>query len=249
MEPGSVERHKLEGTRDDSVLEAFEVLAEEYAARAPHKPHNALYDRPAMLSLLPCVAGRRVFDAGCGPGIYTEWLVQHGAETVACDLSPSMIRLAETRLRGRARLVVADLAAPLDFLESASFDVIVSALALDYVKDWLGVLREFHRILRPGGELVFSVEHPGATFFEHHPGGNYFRVERIQSVWRGFGAPVVVPAYRRSLGAMINPLIEAGFGLEQVLEPRPVEEFKRHDVKEYHNLMRRPGFICFRAKR
>jgi 2-polyprenyl-3-methyl-5-hydroxy-6-metoxy-1,4-benzoquinol methylase len=50
------------------ALEAYEELAESYAALVDTKPHNALYERPATLSLLPEVRGKRVLDAGCGPG-------------------------------------------------------------------------------------------------------------------------------------------------------------------------------------
>lgn len=58
------------------VADMYDALAEAYAARADTKPHNAYYERPATLSLLPDVVGKRVLDAGCGPGIYTEWLVR-----------------------------------------------------------------------------------------------------------------------------------------------------------------------------
>jgi 2-polyprenyl-3-methyl-5-hydroxy-6-metoxy-1,4-benzoquinol methylase len=64
------------------ALEAYEQLAEAYAARVDTKPHNAYYERPATLSLLPDVTGSTVLDAGCGPGAYTGWLVQHGARVV-----------------------------------------------------------------------------------------------------------------------------------------------------------------------
>jgi SAM-dependent methyltransferase len=57
---------------DEPIAQAaFDQLAADFAARAETKAHNAYYDRPAVYALLPDVAGRRVLDAGCGPGIYT----------------------------------------------------------------------------------------------------------------------------------------------------------------------------------
>ena len=41
--------------------------------------YNAYYDRPTVLSLLPRVQGKRSLDIGCGPGLYTAWLIEHGA--------------------------------------------------------------------------------------------------------------------------------------------------------------------------
>lgn len=60
------------------AFDAYEKLADAYAAMVDTKPHNAYLERPATLSLLPNVKGKRVLDAGCGPGVYSEWLVKHG---------------------------------------------------------------------------------------------------------------------------------------------------------------------------
>src|SRR6516225_5852084 len=104
------------------ALEAYERLAEAYAAHIDTKAHNAFYERPAMLALLPIIAGRRVLDAGCGPGAYAEWLVDQGAEVVGVDISQRMVELARRRLKGRASVIHADLSAPIDSLASESFD-------------------------------------------------------------------------------------------------------------------------------
>jgi SAM-dependent methyltransferase len=232
---------------DPIALEVYERLAEAYAARVETKPHNAYYERPATLSLLPPVAGRHVLDAGCGPGVYAEWLVEHGAEVVGLDASPTMIRLARERLGDRVRLIRADLGRALDFLADGSFDLVLSALALDYVREWTALFREFFRVLRPADHLVFSSPHPFDEFYDHHSTGNYFQIEEVEYVWTGFGVPVRVPSYRRPLGAMINPLIEAGFVLERLLEPLPQESFQERDPRDYAKLMRQPGFICLRA--
>ncbi len=78
--------------------QAYDLLAEAYAAQVATKLHNAYYERPATLSLLPDVQGKRVLDAGCGPGIYSELLLDRGAEVVALDANATMIRLAQQRL-------------------------------------------------------------------------------------------------------------------------------------------------------
>ncbi|MBN1285713.1 MAG: methyltransferase domain-containing protein [Anaerolineae bacterium] len=231
------------------ALDAYEALAESYAARVDTKPHNAYYERPATLALLPDVSGRRVLDAGCGPGVYTEWLLDHGAQVVAIDASPKMVELARQRVGSRAELRVADLGKPLGFLADESFDAAVSPLTLDYLEDWGGVMREFSRVLRGGGVLVFSCEHPFERF-KRTQTGNYFEIELQHYLWRGFGSVRVnMPSYRRPLGAMIAPLADAGFVVEQIVEPLPTEDFHRSDPNDYAKLMRDPGFICIRARK
>jgi hypothetical protein len=91
------------------------------------------------------------------------------------------------------------------------------------------------------------MEHPYAKFDDHREISNYFDVELVEYTWRGFGEPVNVPSYRRPLSEVINPLIRAGFVLDQVLEPLPTAEFKEQDPEDYEKLLRNPGFLCLRA--
>ena len=121
-----------------TALEAYETLAESYAAGIDSKPENAYYEMPATLSLLPDVKGKRVLDAGCGPGQYAEWLVDRGAIVTAVDASPKMVKLARDRLRGRAVVQQADLSEPLT-LPDNSFDIVLCPLVLDHIK---GIVRE-----------------------------------------------------------------------------------------------------------
>jgi len=231
------------------ALETYEALAERYAELIDTKSENAYYERPATISLLPEVRGKRVLDAGCGAGVYSEWLIEHGAEVVAFDVSPAMVALAKQRLGDGAEIRRADMEKPLDFLGDADFDIILSALALDYIENWTGVLAEFYRVLKNPGTLIFSVGHPAMRFMlDKREDKSYFDTRLEKTEWKGFGAPyVIVPSYSRPLEAMITPLIDAGFRLERICEPRPGEDFKRADPESYERLSRFPGFICFRA--
>ena len=229
--------------------QAYDQLAESYAAQIDTKPHNAYYERPATLSLLPDVNGKRVLDAGCGPGVYSEWLVAHGAQVVAIDANRKMVRLAKRRLGDKVQVQQACLGEPLDFLEQAFFDVVVSPLVMDYVRDWEVTFREFYRVLKPGGCFVFSIGHPFWEYNIRRQTSNYFKLEQVEYTWRGFGKPVRVPYFRRPLSEGINLLLKAGFILEQLLEPLPTPEFKETEPEEYEELCHRPGFMCLRASK
>jgi SAM-dependent methyltransferase len=227
--------------------DAYDALAEAYAERIDTKAYNAYYERPATLSLLPDVHGKRVLDAGCGPGVYTEWLIDHGAEVLAVDGNPKMVRLAQQRLGDKARVRQANLEAPLDFLPAACFDIILSPLVLDYLRDWSAVFAEFHRLLKSPGWLVFSFGHPFTEFDIRRETSNYHQVELVDYTWTGFGLRINMPSYRRPLAEVVNPLLAAGFILDKLLEPLPTEEFKQADPEDYEKLMRNPGFMCLRA--
>jgi ubiquinone/menaquinone biosynthesis C-methylase UbiE len=54
------------------AYEAYQILADDYSRLIDTKPHNAYYERPATLALLPNVKGMQVLDAGCGPGAYAD---------------------------------------------------------------------------------------------------------------------------------------------------------------------------------
>lgn len=231
------------------ALDAYEILADAYAAAVDTKPHNAYYERPATLALLPEVKGKKVLDAGCGPGVYSEWLIEHGAEVVAVDASPRMVELARQRLGRSADIRQSDLGKPLIFLDRSSIDLVLSPLVLDYIEDWRGTLAEFYRVLRRGGHLVFSISHPLFEYI-YYKTSNYFETELVGCEWRGF-EPVRVwmPSFRRSLAAVFNPLMEAGFIPERITEPKPTDEFKEADPGDYEELTRRPGFLCVRARK
>ncbi len=227
---------------EQSLAQAiYDQMAAQYAATVDTRPYNAYYDRPATLGLLPTVAGLHVLDAGCGPGVYSEWLLAHGASVIACDVSAEMVRLARARLGGQVVVRQADLAQPLDWLATAAVDLIVSPLVLDYVADWHATFGEFWRVLRPGGHVVWSVEHPA-----FYPGvASYFATELIHVHWSSF--ELDVPRYRRPLQAMIQPALAHGFVLDGIVEPQPTAEFVAQYPESAAKLNREPGFISLRV--
>lgn len=230
------------------ALDVYEAIAEDYAAVVDSKAIYIHYERPALLSLLPEVNGKRVLDAGCGPGSYCEWLVRHGAKVIAIDVSSKMVQLTRQRLGSSAEVRQADLTNSMDFLENESLDIIWCPLVLHYIKEWDSVFTEFWRVLRQSGLLIFSVHHPLMDFIKFDT-ENYFATELVEDNWTGFGEPVIMPFYRRSLSAIIAPLVNAGFLIEQIIEPQPTAAYKQEDPDEYELLFREPRRLCIRAKK
>ncbi|WP_435155841.1 class I SAM-dependent methyltransferase [Haladaptatus sp. DFWS20] len=226
------------------ALSAYERLADSYAERAPTKPFNADLERPTTQGLLPDISGMEVLDAGCGPGITTEHLLDEGADVTGIDASPSMLSHARERAPD-AELLRCDFGQELPF-ESNRFDLVYSSLAFDYVEDWDSLFSELACILRPAGLVVFSSGHPIADFFHFDP-KNYFETEVMSAVWEGFGDPVEVPTYRRPLAAILNPILSSGFRLDRIEETRPTETFREKDPDTFERVSREPTFLSIRA--
>lgn len=229
------------------ALEAYEKLAENYSALAETKAENGYIEHPAMRARLGDVAGLTVLDAGCGPGFLAAYLAGKGAAVTGFDISPRMIALARKRAGGAVRLFVADLAREIPEVATGAFDLVASSLAIDYVRDWTVPLKTFHRALKPGGRLVFSVQHPLGAYLWYKP-GSAFGVQYVEAKWGGFGRePVVMPDYYRPFEEMINPLVAAGFGIMKVSDTKPVPALKEKSPELYERYSRIPTFMIIEA--
>jgi SAM-dependent methyltransferase len=226
----------------------YDAIADAYAAGVDSAPYNALYERPATLQLLPNVDGARVLDAGCAAGWYSVELARRGATVTAVDSSATLLdhakrRVETAKLGEQIELRVADLAEPLDFIADQTMDGIVSSLVLHYIRDWGPTLREFRRILKPGGWLLFSTHHPAADARRFEP-ERYLETELIDDYWEWVGT---VRFFRRPLSGVVQPVADAGFIIDKLVEPLPTEEFRREKPKSYEQALRSPEFLIVRA--
>jgi SAM-dependent methyltransferase len=103
------------------VWQQYDDWGERYLDHAVTGTYNALYDRPTVLGLVGDVAGQRVLDAGCGPGLYAEAPASMGADVTAIDASEEQLRIARGRLGDSVRVQRAVLGDPLPF-ENETFE-------------------------------------------------------------------------------------------------------------------------------
>lgn len=230
------------------ALAAYEELAEAYAAIAETKAENGYNEHPAMRKAIGDAAGCVVLDAGCGPGFLSRDLLKAGAASVTgFDISPKMLEIAARNAGPEARFFRHDMAKPLVELADTSFDLVVSSLAIDYVRDWSVPLSEFARVLRPAGRLVLSVQHPMGAYKWFKP-PTAFGIHLCYADWKGFTpTPVTVPDYYRSIGEIINPVLRAGFALQVLDETQPVPELEAINPRKYERGMTFPTFIVLTA--
>jgi SAM-dependent methyltransferase len=220
----------------------YDSFAESYSTDNESSLFNAYYERPAMIGLIGDVHGRRVLDAGCGSGPLSAALLAKGAVVTGFDSSPAMVELARQRLGQAAGLHVADLDQPLPFADGAFDDVVVS-LVLHYLRDWTAPLAELRRVLKPGGRLVLSVNHP-IIYKLSYPGADYFALTQYSEDYTlNDGREMVLTYWHRPLHAMTDAFTEAGFRLSVVSEPPAAPDTPRELFPPH--LGDRTAFLCF----
>jgi SAM-dependent methyltransferase len=229
-----------------AVATDYDSFAEAYSAENEVSLLNAYYERPATLALAGDVAGRRVLDAGCGSGPLFAALRDRGAVVTGFDKSAGMLELARRRLGADADLRVADLGRPLPFPDGA-FDDVVASLVLHYLEDWTAPLAELRRVLRPGGRLIASVDHPLQGHRLVRPGADYwatyqYSVETTTSSGQSF----VLTYWHRPLPAMISAFTTAGFRIAAIDEPLPAPDTPSELLPGFRrDKPQGSGFLCF----
>ncbi|MGG3507836.1 class I SAM-dependent methyltransferase [Paenibacillus lautus] len=239
----------------EKVIEAYDKLAGDYERHVDSQSgHNAYYERPAMLNVLPVdMEQMTILDAGCAAGWYTKQFIIRGARVTAVDLSPAMVEACKRRVGNEATVFACDITEDLPF-EDEAFDLIVSSLTLHYIEDWTPTFREFQRVLKPGGGLIFSVHHPFMDV-KHFDRPDYFARELLTEVWnKQESGPVEVTFYRRPIQEIIN-VTSSRFRIEQIVEPQPSLAHKDNPeaaewvAKWFDRLMTNPHFLIVKANK
>ena len=219
-------------------------------ARAGYDVYRDYLNTPAFFGMLPDVEGLLGLDIGCGEGHNTRLLARRGARVTAIDISEVFARhanLLEKKEPLGIRYLVAS-AAALPFADSV-FDFATGFMSFMDIPETERVFAEVSRVLKPGGFLQFSITHPcfdtphrrnlrderGRTYAMEV--GDYFRnLEGEVEEWLFSAAPpqvreglpkFQVPRFTRTLSQWLNLLVETGFVLERVEEPRPSDEVVR----------------------
>lgn len=205
---------------------------------------------PAFLELLPSVAGLKGLDLGCGEGTNTRAVAKLGAAMTGLDIAPTFLRHArETEAQDPLGIdyVLGD-GLTIDFADG-NFDFVTAFMSMMDMADQRGVLKEVHRVLRPGGFLQFSILHPCfvpptrknvrdergepiavqiADYFDEADG----KVERwvFSSIPKEEAVtltPFSIPRFHRTLTTWVSMLVEAGLTIQAFGEPMASEEVAR----------------------
>jgi len=231
-------------------------------------PHHKDILNPCVEELLGDVKGKCLLDAGCGEGYLARYYTKKGAEVVAIDISSSLIETSETITNNEGLGVdyrVGDVC-HMESIPNQTFDIVLSNLVLLNIPCLDDALKEYNRVLKAGGYLVFSIVHPAFNFYgpgtwkmgEKNPDtnrreglffkvDNYFDEKEYNQYWRTRGGerfPVPISFFHRTLSTYLNSLVMNGFNLIDFREPLPINNDPFFDRER-----RIPFFAVFKARK
>jgi malonyl-CoA O-methyltransferase len=168
-------------------------------------------EEPVVREALGEVAGLAVLDLGCGTGRHALWLAEAGASVTAVDFSEGMMDKARQKPGAEGvRFLALDLHERLPFQDGA-FDLVVSGLVLEHLRDMGAFFAEARRVLRPGGRAVVSGMHPAM----------FLRGARARFHDPATGATVEPGSVEHTIGDCVMAAVRAGFTLEGIDERAP----------------------------
>lgn len=204
----------------DQLRSTYDRVASKYDERFRDELDGKPRDRE-LLERLAASAADPVLEIGCGPGQIGAFVRARGRRVVGLDLSVEMAALAGGRLDGAA-------AADMRSLPIAS-DTVGAVLAFYSIihlqrEDVPAVLREFWRVLRPDGRVLFSA---------HEGEGEVERDEFLDE-----HVPFVATLFQ--LNELVVATTDAGFDVT-LAERRPSYETESGTVRLYVEAVRRPA--------
>jgi len=219
-------------------------------SRAGYDTYRDTINTPAFLETLPEVRCLLGLDIGCGEGSNTRLVAERGARMTALDVAEQFVGHAKATEdadpAGIDYLVASGVETP---FRDEAFDFATAFMSFMDIPETDRVIAEAFRILKPGGFLQFSISHPcfdtphcrnlrnekGLTYAKEV--GGYFQTKNGDvSEWLFSAAspeareglpPFRTPRFTRTLSQWLNLLIDTGFLLERVGEPRPSDETVR----------------------
>jgi SAM-dependent methyltransferase len=136
----------------ERLAATYDAVARKYESRFLDELAGKPRDRELLTTFGESVSDP-VVEIGCGPGQIGAFVRELGRRVVGADLSPEMAALAAKRLDGA---LVADMRA-LPFASDVVGGIVAFYSVIHLRRVELGrALVEFHRVLRPGGRVLFS---------------------------------------------------------------------------------------------
>lgn len=215
---------------------------------------NDTIEQPIFMEMLGDYAGKSILDLGCGDGGFGAELLAGGAQAyTGVEASARMAALAQEHLTAVGGALYHDSIEGWTYPETV-FDLVVSRLALHYTDRIEQTFAKIYGALKPGGRLIFSVEHPVLTSSNAAATtsgrryewivDNYFITGARNVTWMGSA----VIKFHRTVEDYFTALQRTGFTVEHLRESRPRPE-NFTDPELYKRRTRIPLFLFLAARK
>jgi len=194
-------------------VDGMQTGAGDVRADWDHSTHDAFYDyyaresgsiearrrfermRDAIMRFVQRPAGRplEVADVGCGAGTQSIVWAEAGEMVHAVDVNERLIELGRSRAEAAGLTIDFRLGSATDLpWANESMDVCIAPELIEHVADWEGCIREFVRVLRPGGILLMTTtnrlcpiqEEFNLPLYSWYPSALKRRYERLSTTTR-----------------------------------------------------------------
>lgn len=237
---------------DEVFFSAFKTL------RLGETGLNGALEWPAMKAQLPDLNELSILDLGCGFGNFARLARTQGARSViGVDASSRMVTEAKAQALDPG-ITYLHTAIEAYLPRPGEFDLVVSSMAFHYLSlaSYAETLEKLYECLKPGGRLVFTVEHPICTAFPvgwivndageaiHWPIDRYSDESQRLTCWFIDG----VIKHHRTIATYVNSVLNVGFRLMHLGEPTPTPE-QLHQRTDLQNHCRRPPILLLVAEK
>jgi SAM-dependent methyltransferase len=200
-----------------AVRASYDAIADEYASRIDGELVHKPFDRELLDALAAQARGHgTVADVGCGPGMTTQYLHDAGVSVLGMDLSPRMVQRAQ-ELHPGITFQCGDFTR-LEVLDDAWTGIIALYSLIHLPREAVqNVLRDFLRVLQPGGLLLIGF-HVGSEI-------------RHASDW--WEKPIELDFVFHPMSEMLSYVWGAGFDTELHTEREPYPEIEMQTQRGY----------------
>lgn len=248
-----------------NYYDKFSGIAENYTESRDLNSMNAQVLDSLVVELVCDGSELRILDVGCGIGTLSLVFAQNGHNVTAVDASPTMLNEFRRRMD-----LDRNIAAKINLLQGdaatvewgSDFDRVLLNLIIDHIKEPSSLLNRVRQCLSPNGEVIVIVPHPikdagswdkestkGEWSYKHLTITDYFKeglIEKYREDDKGNTVIERITSYRRTISTYIQMMIDAGLSIEQVLEPKPVEESESYSANNI-KASRIPYFLVLRC--
>jgi SAM-dependent methyltransferase len=246
----------------------YDKIARHYLERRADKSrfdYNRDIEVPALIKMIGDVKNKVILDMGCGFGGHSQKLSQKGAKKIiGFDLSKELIKFATKQNLPNCEFEVGNMDHKLKYKDNY-FDLIVSGLALHYVKNVNQLFSEVNRVLKKDGLFVFSTGHPIFDLLNESLSDSSrakIQIKRLgdKRIVEGdyfdespklanLGSLGKIVTYSYTFETFIKLGLNNGFELIDYVDAKPVPSSKKYDSEKYKLTTTLPTFILFKWKK